>query len=137
MRGIEGEQVLLRIILSESRTHDRQPLHGRLLELLRDEGLAGTTVLKGVAGFGHDRTIHTRALEVAAQGLPVVLEVVDTADRIDAVIPKIEALMVGGVIALERAHVIQYGPRRTGPEPGPAESPRATLPRPESDRPAR
>lgn len=88
MRGIEGEQVLLRIILSESRTHDRQPLHERLLELLRDEGLAGTTVLKGVAGFGHDRTIHARAIEVAAQGLPVVLEVVDTADRIQAVIPR-------------------------------------------------
>ena len=118
MRGIAGEQVLLRIILSESRTHDRQPLHRRLLELCRDEGLAGTTVLKGVAGFGHDRKIHTRSIEVAAQGLPIVLEVVDTAERIDAVIPKIEALMVGGVIAIERAHVIQYAPRRISPEPG-------------------
>jgi hypothetical protein len=108
MRGIEGEQVLLRIILSESRTHDRQPLFLRLVELLRAEGLAGVTVLKGVAGFGHDRQIHTAALEVAAQGLPVVLEVVDTPERIDRVLPRVEALMAGGVVMLERAHVIRY-----------------------------
>lgn len=108
MRGIEGEQVLLRIIVSESRTHDRQPLFRALVELLRAEGLAGATVLKGMAGFGHDREIHTAGLEVTAQGLPVVLEVVDTPERIDRVLPKVEALMVGGVVMLERARVIRY-----------------------------
>lgn len=108
MRGIEGEQVLLRIILSESRTHDGKPLHRRLLELLRAEGFAGTTVLKGMAGFGHDRDIHTIAIEVAAQGLPIVLEVVDTPERIDRVLPKLDALMTGGIIMTERAHVIRY-----------------------------
>ena len=117
MRGIEGEQVLLRMILSESRTHDRAPLFRRLLELLRAEGLAGATVLKGVAGFGHDRDIHTMAIEVAAQGLPIVLEVVDTPERIDRVLPEVDALMSGGVVMLERAHVIRYaeGPRATPP----------------------
>ena len=118
MRGIEGEQVLLRIILSESRTHDSQPLYRRLLELLRDEGLAGATVLKGVAGFGHDREIHTRAIEVAAQRLPVVLEVVDTQERIEGVLPRIEALMVAGVIAIERAHVIRYATGSEGASGG-------------------
>ncbi len=108
MRGIQGEQALLRIILGESRTHDRQPLFRRLLELLRAEGLAGATVLKGVAGFGHDRDIHTAAIEVAAQGLPVVVEVVDTPERIDRVLPRVEALMAGGVIMLERARVLRY-----------------------------
>jgi uncharacterized protein len=117
MRGIEGEQILLRIILSESRTHDRQPLYRRLLELLRAEGLAGTTVLKGMAGFGHDRDIHTVAIEVAAQGLPIVLEVVDTPERIDAVLPKLDALMSSGIIMLERAHVIRYAqPRPPNPD---------------------
>ena len=116
--GIEGEQVLLRIILSESRTYDRQPLYRRLLLLCREEGLAGTTVLKGVAGFGHDREIHTRAIEVVAQGLPVVLEVVDTPERIERVLPRIEALMVGGVIAVERAHVIRYGTGDAGASGG-------------------
>ena len=108
MRGIEGEQVLLRIIVSESQMHDGHPVFRRLLEALRAEGLAGTTVLKGIAGFGHDRDIHTIAIEVAAQGLPIVLEVVDTADRIERVLPKLDALLSGGIVTIERAHVIRY-----------------------------
>jgi len=108
MRGIEGEQVLLRLILSESRTHDRQPLFRRLLEILREEGLAGATLLKGIAGFGHDHRIHTANIEVVAEGLPIVIEVVDTRQHVERVLPKLEALMVGGVIMLERAHVIRY-----------------------------
>jgi hypothetical protein len=108
MRGIEGEQVLLRIILSESRTHDHQPLFRRLLDLLREEGLAGATLLKGIAGFGHDHRIHTTNIEVVAEGLPIVIEVVDTPQHVERVLPKVEALMVGGVIMLERARVIRY-----------------------------
>ncbi len=108
MRGIEGEQVLLRLILSESRTHDGAPLYRTLVELLRGEGFAGATVLKGVAGFGHDRRVHTAAIEVVAQGLPIIVEVVDTPEHIDRVLPKVEALMAGGVMMIERAHVIRY-----------------------------
>jgi PII-like signaling protein len=117
MRGIDGEQVLLRIILAESRTHDREPLFRRLLELLRAEGLAGATVLKGVAGFGHDREIHTMAIEVTAQGLPIVLEVVDTPEHIDRVLPKVDALMSGGVVMVERARVIRYAEGRRATPP--------------------
>ena len=109
MRGIEGEQVLVRVILSESRMHGQRPLYRRILELLRDEGLAGTTVLKGIAGFGHDHQIHTTSIEVMAEGLPIVIEAVDSAEHIERVLPKIEALLLGGVIMLERAHVIRYG----------------------------
>jgi PII-like signaling protein len=112
MRGIEGEQVLLRIILSESRTHDHQPLFRRLLDLLREEGLAGATLLKGIAGFGHDHRIHTTNIEVVAEGLPIVIEVVDTPQQVERVLPKVEALMVGGVIMLERARVIRYAQSR-------------------------
>jgi len=111
MRGIEGEQVLLRLILSESRTHERRPLFRRLVEVLREERLAGATVLKGMAGFGHDREIHTMNIEVAAFGLPLIIEVVDTEEHINRVLPKIEALMKGGVITTERAHVIRYASR--------------------------
>ena len=109
VRGIEGEQTLLRLILSESRTHEHRPLFRKLVEILRDEGMAGATVLKGIAGFGHDRDMHTINIEVAAVGLPLIIEVVDTQEHIDRVLPKIEALMEGGVIMLERAHVIRYG----------------------------
>lgn len=108
MRGIEGEQVLLRMVLSESRTHDRKPLFRKILEVLRAEGMAGTTVMKGVAGFGHDRNVHTVDIEVVAEGLPIVIEVVDTPVQIERVLPKLEVLMEGGVMMMERAHVIRY-----------------------------
>jgi uncharacterized protein len=108
MRGIEGEQALLRIILSESRTHRGVPLHRIILERLRSEGLAGATVLKGQAGFGSGRDVHTVAIEVAAVGLPIVLEVVDTAERIEAVLAKLDPLLAGGVVTVERARVIRY-----------------------------
>jgi PII-like signaling protein len=114
MRGIEGEQVLLRLILSESRSHGHRPLFRKLIEVLREEGMAGTTVFKGLGGFGHDRAVHTVAIEVAAFGLPIVIEVVDTQEHVDRVLPKIEALMEGGVIMLERAHVIRYGTSSSG-----------------------
>src|SRR5437867_8493730 len=109
MRGIEGEQTLLRLILSESRTHDHRPLFRKLVEVLRDEGMAGATVLKGIAGFGHDRDMHSINIEGAAFGLPLVIEGVDTQEHIDPVMPKPEALMDGGVIMLVRAHVNRYG----------------------------
>jgi uncharacterized protein len=108
VRGIEGEQVLLRLILSESRQHEHKPVFRALLELLREEGMAGTTVLKGIAGFGHQGRIHTAAIEVVSTDLPLVVEVVDTQEHIDRVLPKLAPLMEGGVITLERAHVIRY-----------------------------
>jgi PII-like signaling protein len=80
---------------------------------LRAEGLAGATVLKGQAGFGYDREVHTVAIEVAAVGLPIVLEVVDTEARIEAVLPKLDDLLAGGVVTVERVRVIRYA----GPPP--------------------
>jgi uncharacterized protein len=108
MRGIEGEQVLLRLILSESCRHEDKPLFRAILERLRAEGMAGTTVLKGVAGFGHARHVHTSAIEAVSADLPLVIEVVDTQERIDRVLPRLAPLMEGGLIMLERAHVIRY-----------------------------
>jgi hypothetical protein len=108
MRGIEGEQVLLRLIVSESHHVDGKALFTRLIEILREEGMAGATAVKGIAGFGHDRAVHTDTIEVLAQGLPIVVEVVDTQARIDRVLPRLQPLMRGGVMMVERAHVIRY-----------------------------
>jgi PII-like signaling protein len=112
VRGLEGEQVLLRMILSESHRFDHQALFMRIVEVLRADDMAGATVLKGIAGFGHDRQVHTDTIEVLAQGLPVVIEVVDTPERIARIRPKLEALMEGGVFMTERAHVIRYAQKR-------------------------
>ena len=103
MRGIEGEQVLLRIVLSESRTRDGQPLFRRVLELLRAEGLAGATVLKGIAGLGQRGDIHTVDIEVISQDLPIAIEAVDRPERIAGVLPKLGLLVSDGSVTLERA----------------------------------
>jgi PII-like signaling protein len=108
MRSLEGEQILLRLIVSESLRHEHQPVFRAILTLLRQEGLAGATVLRGMAGFGHDRRLHTADIEVASFDLPVVIEVVDTAERIDGLLPRLGPLMQGGVMMTERAHVIRY-----------------------------
>jgi len=81
MRGIEGEQVLLRIIVSESRSYDGRPLYRRIVEMLREDGFAGATVLKGIAGFGHDRRMHSAALEVTAESDDGVIMAIEHARR--------------------------------------------------------
>jgi uncharacterized protein len=111
MRGIEGEQILMRIFLGKARKADHRPLYRQVLEMLKAEGVAGATVLKGVAGFGHGGHVHTMAIEVLSDDLPLVVEVVDTQEHLDRVRPKLRDLMEGGVIMTERAHVILYRAR--------------------------
>ncbi len=110
MRGIEGEQTLLRIFVGQAKKPLRRPLYREILDLVRAEGLAGATVLKGVAGFGRGRRVHSANIEGLFESLPLVLEVVDTEERLQRLLPKIEALMSGGSVTLERARVIRYSP---------------------------
>ena len=98
----------MRLILSESRHHEHRPLFRVIIELLRREGMAGTTVLKGIAGFGHARHVHTSVIEAVSTDLPLVIEVVDTQEHLDRVLPQLAPLMEGGIIMLERAQVIRY-----------------------------
>jgi PII-like signaling protein len=110
MRGIEGEQVLVRIYLGRSRrAADHRPLFRQLLALLRQEGLAGATVLRGWAGYGHDRQVHTATIECASFDLPVVIETVDSPEHVEQLLAKIDAVMTGGLVMTERAHVVRYG----------------------------
>jgi PII-like signaling protein len=109
MREIEGEQVLVRIYVGESKRVHGKPLYRQLLELLRQEGLAGATVLKGCIGYGHDRVIHTATLECVAADLPVVIETIDSPGHVEELLGKIDALMTGGLVITERAHVVRYG----------------------------
>jgi len=103
-----GEQVLLRIYIGESDRYGHQPLHEALVELFRCEGFAGATVLRGVAGFGAHHTYHTDRLLRLSSELPLVLEVVDTRERFEAVLPRIESMMDGGMITMEKVSVWRY-----------------------------
>jgi hypothetical protein len=108
MRRIEGEQVLMRIFVGESDQWHHRPLYAVLLELFRSKGLAGATVLKGVAGFGADSILHTASLFRVSADLPIVIEVVDTEEHLQAVLPDIDRRMRGGLITMEKVRVVHY-----------------------------
>jgi PII-like signaling protein len=105
---IEGEGKLLRIFIGESDKHGRKPLYQAIVEMLRQEGLAGATVLRGVEGFGAHSRLHTARLLRLSEDLPMVIEVVDGADAIDAVLPKLDAMIGDGMVTLERVEVLAY-----------------------------
>ena len=108
MRKIEGEQVLMRIFIGESDQWEHGPLFMALLELFRSKGLAGATVLKGVAGFGPDSIIHAATLFRLSSDLPIIIEVVDTEEHLQAILPDIDRRMNGGVITMEKFRVVRY-----------------------------
>jgi uncharacterized protein len=110
MRGLEGEQVLMRIFLGEDDRHRGNPSWRVLLELLREDGIAGATVTRGIAGFGAKSLLHTGNLLRLSGDLPMVIEAVDTQECIDSVLPKIDELLEEGLVTLEKVRVLRYAP---------------------------
>jgi PII-like signaling protein len=108
MRRLEGEQVLMRIFLAESDRWEKRPMYKALIEMFRQEGFAGATVLRGVAGFGATSVLHTDSLLCLSQDLPLVLEVVDTEEKIESIMPRLDKMLQGGMVTLEKARVIRY-----------------------------
>ncbi len=108
MRKLDGEQTLMRIFIGESDRHAHQPLYLALLETLRRSGLAGATVLRGVAGFGASSVVHATSLLRLSADLPMVIEVVDSPERLERVLPELDAMMGGGLVTMERVRVIRY-----------------------------
>jgi uncharacterized protein len=112
MRKIVGENVLMRIFIGEGDRWQHKPLYEALVETLRVEGIAGATVLRGIAGFGGHSVMHSaKYLDISAN-LPLVVEAVDSQEKIDGVLPRIEEMMSGGMITLEKATVIRYAPKQ-------------------------
>ena len=108
MSKLIGEQQLMRIFIGEADRHGHRPLYEVLVELLRSEGFAGATVLRGICGFGANRVYHTQKLLDLSADMPMVIEVVDSQEKITAIMPQIDAMMGGGMITLEKATVIRY-----------------------------
>ena len=104
------DAMLLRVFISEDdRTRGRRPLYEALVLKAREAHLAGATVLRGPLGFGHSTRLHsTRILDVAER-LPLVIEIVDTEEKIKAFLPTLDAMMLGGLVTLEKVQVLQYG----------------------------
>lgn len=110
MSKLVGEQQLMRIFISESDRQGTRPLYEVMVELLHKEGFAGATVVRGMCGFGANRVYHTQKLLDLSASLPIIIEVVDSLDKINTIMPRIDDMMMGGMITLEKATVIRYTP---------------------------
>ena len=108
MRTLTGEQMMVRIFFGESDKWHHQPLESALLERLRKEGFAGATVVRGVAGFGANSIIHTSHLLDLSSDLPVVIEVVDTQEHVDRLLPILDEMVDDCLVTVEKVRVIRY-----------------------------
>ena len=103
-----GERTLMRIHIGESDKWHGKPLHEAIVGVLRKEGFSGVTVLRGVAGYGGSSVYHTDKLLRLSQDLPIVLEVIESQERIDQILPRLDDMVDGGLITLEKVRVILY-----------------------------
>jgi len=113
---ITGEQLLMRIYIGESDSHGHTPLYRAIVELLRREMVAGATVLKGIAGYGAHSVYHTDQILRLSSDLPLVIETVDSEEKINALLPLLDEMVPEGMITLEKVRVIKYTHRDVGEE---------------------
>lgn len=102
---------LLRIFVGEDDEHHGQPLYEAIVRLLRAEGLAGATVFRGIMGYGASSRLHHAHVLRLSEDLPMVIECVDRADRVDAVLPRLHEMITEGLVTVERAEVHLYRAR--------------------------
>jgi len=110
MRILSGEQFLVRIFIGESDTWHGQPLHVALLERMRREGFAGATVYHGIAGFGARSVLHTSHMLRLSEDLPVVIEVVDSEERVEQLTTILDEMVLEGLVTMEKVRVLKYSP---------------------------
>jgi PII-like signaling protein len=106
-----AEGRLLRVFICESDHRDGLPLAEAIIDALRAAGIAGATVLRGVAGYGGSAVVHTTHVLRLCEDLPMVIEAVDTVEKVDAVLPKIRELVAGGMITTQEVDI--HIPRRS------------------------
>ena len=104
--------VLLRIFIGESDRHQHQPLYQAIVLKARELQLAGATVLRGPMGFGKSSHLHTAKILRLSMDLPMVIEIVDCGEKINAFLPLLDEMMGGDLVTLERAKVIRYQHQR-------------------------
>jgi len=105
---LEGEKTLMRIHIGESDRWHGKPLYEAIVELLRREGFSGVTVLRGVGGYGSTSIYHTEKILRLSQDLPIVIEAVEYEDRVEQMLPRLDEMIGGGLITLEKVRVILY-----------------------------
>jgi uncharacterized protein len=110
-----GERMLMRIHIGERDRWHGAPLYQAIVQMLRERHYEGATVFRGIMGFGASARLRTDRLEILSLDLPIVVECADTAQRIEEILPELDAMIGGGLITLEKVRVRLYRPE---PRPG-------------------
>jgi PII-like signaling protein len=111
---IEGEGKLVRIFVGESDTWHGKPLYQAVVQRVHEAGMAGATVVRGIEGFGATSRMHTTRILRLSTDLPVLIEIVDSEERIDQILPLLDEMVSEGLVTLEKVHIIAY--RGTAPD---------------------
>jgi len=104
----ESTGKLLRVFVGEKDRWKGQPLYTAVVEVLRREGLAGATVFRGIEGFGGHSVVHAARVFDLSTDLPILIEVVDSEDKIRGILPVLDAMIGEGLVTLEAVEVIRY-----------------------------
>lgn len=106
--NLPSEALLLRVFIGESDKVAGKPLHEVIVERARESGIAGATVTRGFMGFGANSRIHTSKVLRLSEDLPIVVEIVDSEDKIEAFLPELNKMISEGLVTLEKVRVIVY-----------------------------
>jgi PII-like signaling protein len=109
---LAGTGLLLRIYLGEQDSWHGRPLYQAIVERLRERGIAGATVLRGIEGFGAKQHLHTSRILSLSEDLPILIEAVDAEDKIRAILPEMDEMLGDGLVTLEKVDVVVH--RATG-----------------------
>lgn len=106
---IPKNAVLLRIFIGEADRDESHPLYEAIVLKAREMQMAGATVLRGPMGFGHSSRLHTSKVLQLSEDLPIVIELVDSEERINKFLPVLDGMMTSGLVTIEKVQVLQYG----------------------------
>ncbi|MEX2184022.1 MAG: DUF190 domain-containing protein [Chloroflexota bacterium] len=105
---MDGDALLARIYIGEADHHDGRPLYQAIVAFLRERGIAGATVFRGIEGYGANARLHTTRLLRLSEDLPILIEVVDREATIRAILPELDDMIGDGMVTLERVEVVAY-----------------------------
>ena len=107
---IEGEALLVRIYIGESDHVDGRPAYDAIVRLLRERGIRGASVFRGLEGYGRSSRVHTTRILALSEDLPILIEVVDTEERVERLIPILDEMVNEGLVTIEKVRVLKYAP---------------------------
>jgi uncharacterized protein len=107
--NIEGKGKLLKIFIGESDRWHGEALYHAIIKKIKENGLAGCTTIRGIEGFGANSRVHTTGIEVLSQDLPILIEVIDIEERINAIIKIIDPMITEGIMVIQHdVEIIKY-----------------------------